>query len=100
VVLRAGEVVAAGTVEDLRARGPERLRLVTDHDAGWIRDMAGLHVVDVDGPEALFEITEQEERAADGVRRAVLTAGLERGEVRELATIRTPLSEIYREVTA
>ena len=53
VVLRAGRVVAQGTVEELRARGPERLRLVTDRDAGWVRDIAGLHVVDVDGPEAL-----------------------------------------------
>jgi ABC-2 type transport system ATP-binding protein len=100
VVLRAGKVVAQGTVEELRARGPERLRLVTDHDAGWVRDIAGLHVVDVDGREALIEVTEQDERAADAVRRAVLSAGLERGEVRELATVRTPLSEIYREVTA
>jgi ABC-2 type transport system ATP-binding protein len=100
VVLRAGKVVAQGTVEELRARGPERLRLVTDRDAGWVRDIAGLHVVDVDGPEALLEVTEQDARAADAVRRAVLTAGLDRGEVRELATVRTPLSEIYREVTA
>jgi ABC-2 type transport system ATP-binding protein len=100
VVLRAGKVVAQGTVEDLRARGPERLRLVTDRDAGWVRDIAGLHVVDVDGPQALVEVTEQDERAADAVRRAILTAGLDRGEVRELATVRTPLSEIYREVTA
>ena len=42
VVLHAGRVVAQGTVEDLRARGPERLRLVTDRDAGWVRDIAGL----------------------------------------------------------
>ncbi len=98
VVLRAGAVVAQGTVEELRARGPERLRLVTDRDAGWVRDIAGLHVVDVDGPEALFEVVDQDD--SDAVRRAVLTAGLDRGEVRELATVRTPLSEIYREVTA
>ncbi len=100
IVLRAGKLVAQGTVEELRARGPERLRLVTDRDAGWVRDVAGLHVVDVDGPEALIELVEAGERAADAVRRAVLTAGLERGEVRELASVRTPLSEIYREVTA
>lgn len=98
VVLRAGVVVAQGTVEELRARGPERLRLVTDRDAGWVRDIPGLHVVDVDGPEALLEVVDED--SSDAVRRAVLTAGLERGEVRELATVRTPLSEIYREVTA
>jgi len=100
VVLHAGRVVAQGTVEDLRARGPERLRLVTDRDAGWVRDIAGLEVVDVDGPEALIEVTDLDEGSADAIRRAILTAGLDRGEVRELATVRTPLSEIYREVTA
>ncbi|MBM7518919.1 ABC-2 type transport system ATP-binding protein [Nocardioides nitrophenolicus] len=100
VVLRAGEVVAQGEVEELRARGPERLRVVTDRDAGWIRDVAGLHVLDVDGAEALVELSDHDERAADAVRRAILTAGLDRGEIRELATVRTPLSEIYREVTA
>ena len=56
--------------------------------------------MDVDGPEALIEVTDLDERAADAIRRAILTAGLDRGEVRELATVRTPLSEIYREVTA
>ena len=100
VVLRAGKVVAEGTVEDLRSRGPERLRLVTDGDAGWVRDIVGLHVLRVDGAEALVEVTDLDEAAADAVRRAILTAGLDRGEVRELATLRTPLSEIYREVTA
>ncbi|WP_141006238.1 ABC transporter ATP-binding protein [Nocardioides humi] len=100
VVLRAGEVVAQGSVEELRARGPERLRVVTDRDAGWIRDVPGVHVLDVDGPEALVELADHDLPAADAVRRAILTAGLDRGEVRELATVRTPLSEIYREVTA
>ena len=100
VVLRDGKVVAEGTVADLRSRGPERLRLVTDRDAGWVRDVVGLHVVGVNGPEALVEVTDLDDAAADAVRRAILTAGLDRGEVRELATLRTPLSEIYREVTA
>ena len=98
VVLRAGKVVAAGTVEELRARGPERLRLVTDHDAGWVRGLDGVHVVDVDGPTALLEVFDQAESHA--VRRTLLTEALARGEVRELAEVRTPLAEIYREVTA
>ena len=98
VVLRAGQVVATGTVDELRARGPERLRLVTDRDAGWVRDVRGLHVVDVDGPTALLEIADEAE--GDAVRRELLATGLQRGEVRQLAAVRTPLSEIYREVTA
>jgi len=104
VVLRAGRVVAQGTVEELRSRGPERLRLVTDHDAGWVRDVRGLHVVDVDGPTALLELATDGAAAQDGaataVRRTLLTEALARGEVHELSVVRTPLAEIYREVTA
>ncbi|GAA1478009.1 ATP-binding cassette domain-containing protein [Nocardioides aestuarii] len=102
VVLRAGRVVAQGTVEELRSRGPARLRLVVDRDAGWVRDVRGLHVVDVDGPVAVVELAERPSPAADhaDVRRALLTEGLARGEVVELAEVRTPLAEIYREVTA
>jgi ABC-2 type transport system ATP-binding protein len=102
VVLRAGRVVAQGTVEELRSRGPARLRLVVDRDAGWVRDVRGLHVVDVDGPVAVVELADRPSPAADhdDVRRTLLTEGLARGEVVELAEIRTPLAEIYREVTA
>ncbi len=96
VILAAGRVVAQGTVAELQARGPERLRLVTDGDAGWVRDIRGLHVVDVDGPAAVLELDDD----AAGVRREVLTTALERGEVIELSRVVTPLAEIYREVTA
>jgi ABC-2 type transport system ATP-binding protein len=96
VVLAGGKVVAQGTVEELRARGPERLRLVTDRDAGWVRDVRGLSVVDVDGAVALLEL----DGDGDVVRRTLLTEGLARGEVRELSRVTTPLAEIYREVTA
>jgi len=98
VVLAGGRVVAQGAVEQLRARGPERLRLVTDGDAGWVRDERGVHVVDVDGPAAVVEAGEDADLA--DVRRRLLTSALERGEVLELVRVVTPLSEIYREVTA
>ena len=49
VVLARGRVVAQGAVDDLRAGGPTRFRLVTDADAGWVRDVRGIHVHDVDG---------------------------------------------------
>ena len=99
VVLAAGRVVAQGTVEELRARGPERLRLVTDRDAGWVRDVAGLHVVDVDGPVALLEVTD---RTRGRGRRTPHPAdrGPRPRRGPRAATVPTPLAEIYREVTA
>ncbi|MBE6477562.1 MAG: ABC transporter ATP-binding protein [Propionibacteriaceae bacterium] len=93
VILSQGRVVADGAGEELRSRGTARHRLVMDTDTGWVRDMTGLSVLDVDGPRALLILDD------DAARRALLTEALARGEVRELAEIRPTLAEIYREVT-
>jgi ABC-2 type transport system ATP-binding protein len=94
IVLARGRVVAQGAVDDLRAGGPTRFRLVTDADAGWVRDVRGIHVHDVDGSAALLELL------ADGADQAVLREALERGAVREFTRVVPPLAEVYREVTA
>ncbi len=94
VVLARGRVVAEGKVEDLRRRGRTLHRLVVDRDAGWVREIAGVSVVDVDGPTAVLELV-----AADASDR-ILHEALRRGSVKELSTIVPSLSEIYREVTA
>ncbi len=100
VVLSAGRIVAQGRVDDLRRRGRELHRLVVGGpdggrgDAGWVRDLPGVAVVDVDGPVAILELV-----AADASDR-ILREALHRGSVRELSPIVPSLSEIYREVTA
>lgn len=97
VILSGGRVVASGTAEALRSAGPHRHRLVLGADAGWLRGMPQLHVLDVDGATAVIEVVEG---APDGVLHDVLTQALARGEVHEFARIVPKLSEIYREVTA
>ncbi len=94
IVLARGRVVAQGSVEELRAGGPARYRLVTSGDVGWVRDARGIHVHAVDGPTALLELVEE------GAEQVVLREALARGPVREFAPVVPPLSEIYREVTA
>ena len=94
VVLAHGRVVADGSVADLRHRGRRLHRLVVDRDAGWVRDVGGVSVVDVDGPVAVLELIEA------GASDRLLTEALRRGSVRELSPIIPSLSEIYREVTA
>lgn len=94
VVLARGRVVADGTPESLRSRGPQRHRLVLGGDAGWVRGQAGVAVIDVDGPTALLEVT------VPGAERALLTEALARGSVLDFSRVRPTLSEIYREVTA
>ena len=93
VVLSSGRVVAAGTADELRRRGGVRHRLVTSGDAGWVRDLPDINVIDVDGGTALLDLADP--RDTD----RVLTEALRRGGVRELAEVVPTLAETYREVT-
>jgi ABC-2 type transport system ATP-binding protein len=94
VVLHRGKVVAEGTSEELRSGAPLRYRLVLAGDAGWVRTVPGVTVVDLEGSTALVEPADADAAAAL-VRRAV-----ERDEVRDFARLVPTLSEIYREVAA
>lgn len=94
VVLHRGTVVAQGTSDELRAGAPLRYRLVLAGDAGWVRDVRGIHVVDLDSTTALIE--PDDEAAAQ----QLLADAVHRGGVREFARVVPSLSEIYREVAA
>ncbi len=99
IILSRGQVVASGAVDDLRAGGPRRYRLAMDRDAGWLRDVPDLHVVDVDGADALIELAGSDDAAAQATAQRVLREAMSRGEVREFARIVPTLSEIYRDLT-
>ncbi|MCW2815647.1 MAG: transporter ATP-binding protein [Nocardioides sp.] len=93
VVLAGGRLVAAGSVSELRGRGAERYRVVLDGgDAAWLRDVRGLEVVDVDGSTALVTL-------AGMPASELVSAAVAHGPVVEVARVRQPLSEIFREVT-
>lgn len=98
VVLSGGKLVAQGTVDDLRRRGRVLHRLVVGGDAGWVRDVPGIHVVDVDGPTALLDLGGADGSSADSTD-IVLRAAMARGSLREFAEVVPTLSDIYREVT-
>ena len=94
VIMAQGRVVAQGTADELRAGGPVRFRVVTAGDAGWVRDLPGIHVVDVDGRQALVEVLDS------GAEQEVLAQALRRGPVEEFRRVVPRLSEIYQEATA
>ena len=94
VVLARGRRVAAGTVSELRDAGVPRFRLVLGGDAGWVRDLTGLAVLDLDGTTALVEVRQ------DGAEQHLIAEATRRGDVHEFARVRPALSEIYREATA
>ncbi len=94
VILAEGRVVAAGAVDDLRAGGPERYRVVLDgEDAVWLRDLRGVTVRDVDGPVAVLDL---DGMSPTDLGRAVVA----RSGVVEIARVRESLSQIYREAIA
>ncbi|EHK88734.1 ABC-type transport system, ATPase component [Saccharomonospora azurea SZMC 14600] len=92
VIISGGAIAASGDREELRRRyGTERYELVVDSDAGWLRDLAGVRVVDVDGPRAVFEL-------ADGTSdQDVLRAALAKGDVRSFTPVLPSLEEIFKE---
>ncbi|WP_433618074.1 ABC transporter ATP-binding protein [Dactylosporangium sp. CA-139114] len=94
VIIAGGRIRATGTREQLRTQFAEpRYELRVDGDTGWLRDQAGVTVVDLDGDRAVFDLAE----AADD--QAVLRAALSRGPVRAFGPVVPSLAEIFREVT-
>ena len=92
VVLAGGTVMAAGKSADLRSRGPRQFAITTAPDAGWLRGMPGVQVVDVDGARAVLEF--DDDLAQDRVLREAVARGLS-----EFTPLVPSLSDIYREVT-
>lgn len=93
VILSHGRLVAAGSTEHLRDQGAARYRLVLEDggDAGWLRDLRGIRVLDVDGPTALLEL--------DGAApAAALEAVVAKSPVVEFARVVRPLAQVYKEV--
>jgi len=92
VILSGGTIAASGDREQLRREhGTERWELVVDSDAGWLRDLAGVRVVDLDGPRAVFELT------GGTSDQDVLKAALGKGAVRSFTPVLPSLEEIFKE---
>ncbi|MET9231650.1 ATP-binding cassette domain-containing protein [Lentzea sp. NPDC003310] len=89
VIISKGRIAASGSREELRARhAGERYEIVVAEDAGWVRDVPGVSILELDGPRAVFEAAPQQ----------VLKAALDRGEVRSFTPVVPTLDEIFKEV--
>ncbi|MET0426323.1 MAG: ATP-binding cassette domain-containing protein [Actinoplanes sp.] len=93
VIIADGTIRAAGDRTSLRAQHTlPRYRLLVDADAGWLRDQAGVSLVELDGPQAVFDL----DPGVDD--QEVLRSALVRGPVRAFGPVTPSLSEIFREV--
>ena len=89
VIISKGRIAASGSREELRDRhATARYEIVVAQDAGWIRDVPGVTILDLDGPRAVFEAEPQQ----------VLAEAVTRGEVRSFTPVVPTLDEIFREV--
>ncbi len=94
-IVRDGEMVACGTVDDLRAAGSARL--VVDAPAapdGWADHLPGVTVTGREGTRTILSL----DGGADD--QAVLHAALATGPVHELTRRRPSLTELFRHVVS
>ena len=93
VIIAAGEIRANGTREKLRDQfSTPRFEIHAEADAGWIRGVDGITVIDFDGGEAVFEAD------SDAASQAVLREALARGAVHSFGHLRPSLATIFKEV--
>jgi ABC-2 type transport system ATP-binding protein len=92
VIVEAGRVLAEGTLDDLRARFPRRLRVEVDAKRGWEKAVKGVTVLDVDAEGVLFLLDE----ATDP--QSVLAAAQKVGSVEHFGFEDESLSEMYLEL--
>jgi ABC-2 type transport system ATP-binding protein len=94
-IVRQGRMVAAGTVDELRAGGPEALIVTApDAPAGWAAGLPGVTVLDQSGGSTRLTLDD----GADD--QAVLRAALATGPVREFARRRPSLTDLFRHIVS
>ncbi|MGG7466274.1 MULTISPECIES: ABC transporter ATP-binding protein [unclassified Plantibacter] len=93
VIIAGGQIRATGPREQLRAEhSGNRYELLGSADAGWLRGIAGVEVVDFDGGYALFDAE------SEAVAQTVLREALTRGDVASFSPQRPTLAQIFKEV--
>ncbi|WP_117208424.1 ABC transporter ATP-binding protein [Allorhizocola rhizosphaerae] len=93
VIISGGVTAASGDRKSLQARfSTPRFELVVDGDAGWVRDVPGVKVAELDGARVVFDVAETEQA------QRVLQQAVQRGPVRTFGAVVPSLAEIFREV--
>ena len=95
-IVRAGRMVASGTVDELRSNAaPRWLVDAPDAPAGWASAIPGVTHVQTTGTRTVVEVGR-----AQGAEQAVLQAALATGTVREFAPQRASLTDLFRDVVS
>jgi ABC-2 type transport system ATP-binding protein len=93
VIISRGTTAASGDRKSVQARfSTPRFELVVDGDAGWVRDVPGVEVVELDGTRVVFDVLGHDQA------QHVLQQAIQRGPVRSFGAVVPSLAEIFREV--
>ena len=93
VIIAEGEIRANGPRDQLRDQfSSPRFEIQCEGDAGWIREVPGISVIDFDGGNAVFEAE------TDAASQAVLQQAMSRGAVQSFSQQRPSLATIFKEV--
>ncbi|MDO9396955.1 MAG: ATP-binding cassette domain-containing protein [Herbiconiux sp.] len=97
VVIAGGTIRASGSREELRAaHSPSRYEIELGADAGWVRELPGVTVVELDGDAAVFEVEPGD--AGHAVAQTVLARAIAAGAVHRFAPVQPTLAQIFKEV--
>ena len=93
VIIADGSIRANGSRAALRAEHSTlRYELISSGDAGWLRSVPGVQVVDFDGGYALFDVD------SEPTAQRVLRDAISRGDVATFAPQHPSLAQIFKEV--
>ncbi len=94
VILEQGRVLASGTLDELRARVPQRLRVRVATSVDWTADLKGIDVIEKDSEGVLLAV-------APGMdTQAVLRLAMAAGAVEQFGFESGGLLELYRRLVA
>jgi ABC-2 type transport system ATP-binding protein len=94
-IVRSGQMVVMGPVDELRASGGRQLMVEADSArAGWADGLPGVRVVSTDGARTVVELADEVDD------QSVLKAALATGPVRSFGPRRPSLTELFRHVVS
>jgi ABC-2 type transport system ATP-binding protein len=92
VIIANGTIRASGSRQALRdEHSAPRYEILLGGDAGWLRNVSDITVIELDGGYALFD-------ADPDAAQRVLQSAIERGPVASFAPQHPSLAQIFREV--
>ena len=96
-IVRGGEMMAIGTIDELRTTDTSRWKVVTPSaPPGWASTVPGTRVVRADGVTTVLELTDHTPDAEQRILRAALAYP----PVREFVQVRPSLTDLFRHVVS